>query len=302
MILITSESEIKEQTVATIGFFDGVHLGHRFLLDDLRSEANRRDCKTLVVTFSNHPLLLFKPDCGLKFITTCDEKLQLLEHEGIDYCLLLPFTRELASLKSSDFLALLHRQFGVCSLVVGYDHHFGSDRDSSFDDYVRFGMNQGVDVLRCEAFKVSEVNVSSSKIRAALEKGDIEMTNNLLGYRYRVSGRVVHGHQVGRKIGFPTANLDVDPTKLMPSCGVYSAVVFIDGAKYNAMMNIGYRPTLNNGGISYEVYIDGYQGDLYDRELRLELVRFIRGERKFDSLEGLKTQIEADLQQLRGGE
>lgn len=299
MLILDSESVINEKTVATIGFFDGVHLGHRFLLDDLRSEAAKKGFKSLVVTFSNHPMLFFKPDCGLKFLTSCDEKLRLLESEGIDYCLLLPFTQQLASLKSFDFIALLHRKYGVSGLVVGYDHHFGSDRGATFDDYVRFGVANGVDVVRCEAFKVSEVNVSSSKVRQALQEGDIETANNLLGYRYRVSGRVVHGHQVGRKIGFPTANLEVMDDKLMPARGVYCAEVEVAGTRYRAMMNIGYRPTLNNGGLSYEVYIDNFKGDLYGDELRLEMVSYIRGERKFDSLEALKSQIEADLQVLR---
>lgn len=299
MLILNNENEIKENTIATIGFFDGVHLGHRFLLDDLKREAAKRSCKTLIITFSNHPILLFKPNCGLKFLTSCDEKLLLLEREGIDYCLLLPFTHQLASLKSSDFIELLHRKYGVSGLIVGYDHHFGSDLDSTFDDYVRFGKEFCVDVLRCEAFSVKQVNVSSSKIRQSLQTGDIDTANSLLGYRYKVSGRVVHGHQVGRLIGFPTANLQVASHKLMPASGVYTALTKIHNIEHHALMNIGYRPTLNNGGISYEVYIDGFDGDLYDEELHLEMVKFIRAERKFDSIQALKEQIAADLQTIR---
>lgn len=299
MLILNNENEIKENTIATIGFFDGVHLGHRFLLDDLKREAAKRSCKTLIITFSNHPILLFKPNCGLKFLTSCDEKLLLLEREGIDYCLLLPFTHQLASLKSSDFIELLHRKYGVSGLIVGYDHHFGSDLDSTFDDYVRFGKEFCVDVLRCEAFSVKQVNVSSSKIRQSLQTGDIDTANTLLGYRYKVSGRVVHGHQVGRLIGFPTANLQVASNKLMPASGVYTALTKIHNIEHHALMNIGYRPTLNNGGISYEVYIDGFDGDLYDEELHLEMVKFIRAERKFDSIQALKEQIAADLQTIR---
>lgn len=299
MLILNNENEIKENTIATIGFFDGVHLGHCFLLDDLKREAAKRSCKTLIITFSNHPILLFKPNCGLKFLTSCDEKLLLLEREGIDYCLLLPFTHQLASLKSSDFIELLHRKYGVSGLIVGYDHHFGSDLDSTFDDYVRFGKEFCVDVLRCEAFSVKQVNVSSSKIRQSLQTGDIDTANTLLGYRYKVSGRVVHGHQVGRLIGFPTANLQVASHKLMPASGVYTALTKIHNIEHHALMNIGYRPTLNNGGISYEVYIDGFDGDLYDEELHLEMVKFIRAERKFDSIQALKEQIAADLQTIR---
>ena len=299
MTILNSQSELNAPVVATIGYFDGLHLGHKFLLDDLKREAKTRGLKTMVVTFSNHPMLLFKPDCGLKFLTNCDEKLKLIEESNIDYCLLLPFTRELASLKSSDFIAHLHKQFALNCLLVGYDHKFGSDRDSTFDDYVRYGKASNVDVVRCEAFKVSDINVSSSKIRKAIQTGDISLANSLLGYNYRINGSVVAGHQVGRKIGFPTANLAVDPTKLMPACGVYGVKVFIKDKVYPGMMNIGHRPTLDNGEITNEVYIDTFEGDLYGCELRLEVRKFLRIEQKFDSLEALQQQLFADLQQIR---
>jgi len=300
MKILHSTDVLTEQTIATIGFFDGVHLGHEYLLRDLRSEARCRGLKTLVVTFSNHPRLLFDPNCGLKFLTLTDEKLHLIELSYIDYCLVLPFTLELAHLTSMDFMQKLHDSFGVRTMLVGYDHHFGSDRQSGFGEYVEYGREIGVELVRCDAFSVQDINVSSSKTRKALEDGDIELATTLLGYPYRIHGRVVHGHQVGRTIGFPTANLDIPESKILPKCGVYLVNVSTpDGQQHSGLLNIGHRPTLDNGKLSVEVYIDNYQGNLYDSELQLQLLAFIRSERKFESLEALKTQIQSDLQLLK---
>lgn len=299
MELLSKDKILKERCIATIGYFDGVHQGHDFLLSDLKKEGAKRGLKTLVVTFSNHPRLIFDPDCGLKFITLPDEKIHLLEKSEIDYCLVLPFTMDFARKKSYEFMRELKERFCVDALVVGYDHHFGSDRESQFEDYVRFGKETGVEVLRCEAFRVSDVNVSSSKIREALIKGDIEVANRLLGYEYTIIGEVVHGHEIGRKLGFPTANIKIEPTKLLPANGVYQVKVQINGLNYGGMMNIGSRPTVDNGDISVEVFVDRFNGDLYGKELVIEIVKFIRGEQKFGSLEELKNQLALDLQEIR---
>lgn len=300
MKILHSTDIIEESTIATIGFFDGVHLGHEYLLRDLRSEARCRGLKTLVVTFSNHPRLLFDPQCGLRFLTLTDEKLHLIELSYVDYCLVLPFTFELAKLTSADFMMKLHDSFGVRAILVGYDHHFGSDCESGFCEYVEFGKNVGIELLRCDVFSVKDVNVSSSKARKAIEEGDIELANELLGYQYRIHGKVVHGHQVGRTIGFPTANLDISPLKILPCCGVYQVLATLDdNASYNGLLNIGHRPTIDNGDISVEVYLDNFEGNLYDSLLQLQLVRFIRYEQKFDSLSALKAQLHIDLQLLK---
>jgi len=299
MKILHSTDILQENTIATIGFFDGVHLGHEYLLRDLRSEARCRGLKTLVVTFSNHPRLLFDPDCGLKFLTLTDEKLHLIELSYIDYCLVLPFTHELAHLTSADFMQKLHDSFGVQAILVGYDHHFGSDCQSGFQEYVEFGKNIGVELLRCDVFSVQDVNVSSSKARKAVEVGDIELANTLLGYQYRIHGRVVHGHQVGRTIGFPTANLDIPSSKILPCCGVYQVLATVGDVTYDGLLNIGHRPTLDNGALSVEVYLDNYQGDLYDSQLQLQLVRFIRPEQKFESLAALQAQLQIDLQLIK---
>jgi len=300
MKILHSNDILNESTIATIGFFDGVHLGHEYLLRDLRSEARCRGLKTLVVTFSNHPRLLFDPECGLKFLTLTDEKLHLIELSYIDYCLVLPFTLELAHLTSRDFMQKLHDSFGVKAILVGYDHHFGSDRGSGFGEYAQYGREIGVELMRCDAFSVQDINVSSTKTRKALDEGDIELATTLLGYPYRIHGRVIHGHQVGRTIGFPTANLDIPAEKVLPRCGVYLVrVTTADNISYDGLLNIGHRPTLDNGKISVEVYLDNFQGNLYDSQLQLQLLSFIRSEQKFGSLEALQAQLELDLQLLR---
>ncbi len=300
MKILHSTDILTEPAIATIGFFDGVHLGHEYLLRDLKSEARCRGLKTLVVTFSNHPRLLFNPDCGLKFLTLTDEKLHLIELSYIDYCLVLPFTFELAHLTSRDFMKKLHDSFAVKSILVGYDHHFGSDRESGFDEYVNFGREIGIELLRCGAFSVKEINVSSTRARKALEDGNVELATTLLGYPYRIHGKVVHGHQVGRTIGFPTANLEIPVQKILPKCGAYIVTVATpDGKEYEGLLNIGHRPTLDNGKLSVEVYIDNFEGNLYDSLLQLQLLRFIRPEQKFDSIDLLKEQLQSDLQLLK---
>ena len=300
MKILHSTDILREPTIATIGFFDGVHLGHEYLLRDLRSEAGCRGLKTLVITFSNHPRLLFNPDCGLKFLTLIEEKLHLIGLSYIDYCLVLPFTFELAHLTSQDFMRKLRDSFGVKAMLVGYDHRFGSDMASGFDEYVNYGREIGVELLRCDAFRVEDINVSSTKARKALEVGDIELATTLLGYPYRIHGKVVHGHQVGRTIGFPTANLDIPAEKVLPRCGVYLVKATTeDGLKYDGLLNIGHRPTLDNGKISVEVYLDNFTGNLYDSQLQLQLLSFIRPEQKFDSLDALQSQLELDLQLLK---
>lgn len=297
--LYSLDNRLKERTVVTIGYFDGVHQGHEFLLNDMLKEGKEKNLNTLVVTFSNHPRLLFQPNCGLRFLTLGDEKIRLLEKMGFDYCLVLPFTKEFAHMTSKEFMRILHEKFGMEELIVGYDHHFGSDRNSNFNDYSIFGKEMGVNVVRCNAFRVKDVNVSSSKIRDCLIAGEIEQANLLLGYNYTIIGKVVHGHMVGRTIGFPTANIEVSDEKLLPKNGVYAVNVEVDGRFYRGMMNIGYRPTLGNGGLSVEVYIDRFEGNIYDGMLVAEVTKFIRDERKFNSLKALQNQLSLDLECIR---
>ena len=282
--------------VATIGFFDGVHLGHNYLLEQLKTEAQQRGMQSVVVTFANHPRLFFDPNCALKQLTLSDEKVDLLKQKGVDEVVMLQFDDKLSKLTSREFMQLLVENYGVKVLLMGYDHRFGSDRSTSFDEYIAYGKQLGLDIKRCDGFSESEVMVSSSKVRRALELWDIPLANKFLGYKYFIKGRVVEGQKIGRQIGFPTANLQVDSFKLIPSDGVYVVEVSVRGKEYRGVLNIGTRPTVSGDKRTIEVHIIGYEGvELYGEELELRFLRFLRHEQRFSSLEDLREQIRKDF-------
>ena len=283
--------------VATIGFFDGVHLGHNYLLEQLKSEAQQRGMQSVVVTFDNHPRLFFDSNCGLKQLTLSDEKVALLKQKGVDEVVILQFDEHLSKLSSREFMQLLVEKYGVKVLLMGYDHRFGSDRSTSFDEYVEYGNQLGLEVKRCSGFSASEVMVSSSKVRRALELWDIPLANKLLGYNYFVKGRVVEGQKIGRQIGFPTANLKVNGLKLIPSDGVYVVDVEVEGVEYRGVLNIGSRPTVSGDERTIEVHIIGFIGDLYGKEVELKFLKFLRHEQRFSSLDDLREQIRKDFNQ-----
>lgn len=282
--------------VATIGFFDGVHLGHNYLLEQLKSEASARGMQSMVVTFANHPRLFFDPNCGLKQLTLSNEKEKLLEEKGIDEVLVMQFDEHLSRKTSREFMQMLVEKYNVKVLLMGYDHRFGSDRATSFDEYIEYGKQFGLEVKRCDGFSESEVMVSSSKVRRALELWDIPLANKLLGYKYFLKGRVVAGQKIGRQIGFPTANLDVDSLKLIPSDGVYVVEVVFKENIYRGILNIGSRPTVDGDKRTIEVHIIEYEGeDLYGEELELRFLSFLRHEQRFSSLDDLREQIRKDF-------
>ena len=283
--------------VATIGFFDGVHLGHNYLLEQLKSEAQQRNMQSVVVTFANHPRLFFDPNCGLKQLTLSDEKVTLLKQKGVDEVVMLQFDEHLSKLTSREFMQLLVDKHGVKLLLMGYDHRFGSDRGISFDAYIEYGRQLGLEVKRCDGFCESEVMVSSSKVRRALDLWDIPLANKLLGYKYFLKGGVVEGQKIGRQIGFPTANLEVDPLKLIPSDGVYVVDVEVEGVEYRGVLNIGTRPTVSGDQRTVEVHIIGFTGNLYGKEVELRFLKFLRHEQRFSSLEDLREQIRKDFNQ-----
>ena len=278
--------------VATIGFFDGVHLGHNYLLEQLKSEAQQRGMQSVVVTFDNHPRLFFDPNCGLRQLTLSDEKVTLLKQKGVDEVVMLQFDEHLSKLSSREFMQLLVEKYGVKVLLMGYDHRFGSDRSTSFDEYVEYGRQLGLEIKRCSGFSESDVMVSSSKVRRALELWDIPLANKLLGYKYFVKGRVVEGQKIGRQIGFPTANLKVNGLKLIPSDGVYVVDV-----EYRGVLNIGSRPTVSGDERTIEVHIIGFIGNLYGKEVELKFLKFLRHEQRFSSLDDLREQIRKDFNQ-----
>lgn len=283
--------------VATIGFFDGVHRGHQHLLRQVLEVAHQRHMASLVVTFFQQPRHVVTHETDRFFLlTTTNEKLHLLQQAGIDHCEVMEFTQELALMTAHDFMKLLHDKYGVSALVIGYDHRFGHNRSEGFDDYVRYGKQLGIEVLQATQFPA----VSSTKIRELLLEGDLEAANQILGYRYMLEGQVVNGFHIGHTMGFPTANLQVAPEKLIPADGVYAVMVELDGEQHQGMLNIGTRPTLaNSDERSIEVHIFDFHDNIYDKELRLSLVKRTRGEVRFASKEQLILQLQQDAAEIK---
>ena len=287
--------------VATIGFFDGVHLGHRFLLEQVKEIANREGIHSAIITFTAHPRQTLQSDFCPQLLSTLDEKVQLLEMTDTDSCILLPFTKDLSLLSAKEFMQLLHNTYNVQILVIGYDHRFGHNRMETFEDYIRYGEELGMQIIQANAYTQGKSKISSSSIRCLLYEGDVTTASHYLGYLYRISGIVTEGYKIGRKIGFPTANISIDsPYKLIPAKGVYSVNVQICNQIYKGMLNIGHRPTLNNGtDLSIEVHIFNFSEDIYHQEIQIEFLQFIRPEIKFSSIEELTKQIEKDMQVIQ---
>lgn len=280
--------------VASIGFFDGVHRGHLCLIEQLCQEAQRRDMSSLLVTFDRHPRTIVSPDHVPTLLTTLEEKEHLLRQTGVDEITILPFTKELSLLSARDFMEqVLLRELDVRALVLGYDHAFGHG-GGAFADYVRWGQEFGIDVVR--AHELESLMVSSSKCRKRLEQGDVEAASEMLGRAYTLGGTVVRGFHIGRELGFPTANLKPDEEKLIPAHGAYAVwAVLSNGERRGAMLNIGNRPTIGNGeAVSIEVNIFDYDGDLYGQRLTLEFVSRLREEQRFATREELSAQLAAD--------
>ncbi|MDL2247594.1 bifunctional riboflavin kinase/FAD synthetase [Bacteroides sp. OttesenSCG-928-J23] len=287
--------------VASIGFFDGVHVGHRYLISQVKEAASRLGMASALITFPVHPRLVMNADYTPELLTSYEEKIDLLAATGIDYCIVLPFTPDIARFTARDFMnTILKNQCHVGALVIGHDHRFGHNRTDDFTDYCAYGRELGIEVIRGRACVLHNTTVSSSVIRRLIREGDIALANRYLGYNYRLEGVVTDGHKVGRTLGFPTANLQIRQTfKLLPPDGVYAVHVEVDGKEYAGMLNIGQRPTMDNGtNRSIEVHILQFNSDIYDFPLTLRFVQFIRNELKFASKEALKEQLEADRRRV----
>lgn len=290
------------ELVATIGFFDGVHRGHRFLIDCVIEEAQRSGMSSAVITFDRHPREVLQTDYQPDLLSTLDEKLLLLSKTHVDNTVVLHFDASLAALTAHDFMRdVLQGQLKVRKLIIGYDNRFGHNRSEGFDDYVCYGKELGIEVIRADAFLPDDVRVSSSVIRTCLREGRVEEANRLLGYDYTIESRIVSGYQNGRKMGFPTANLDVTRCQqLLPASGVYAVLVRLkDSVGWKrGMMNIGHRPTFNGTSTSMEVNLFNFSGNLYGQELLVSFISKIRDERKFDSIDALAEQLQHDKVQI----
>ncbi|HEY5592568.1 MAG TPA: bifunctional riboflavin kinase/FAD synthetase [Paludibacter sp.] len=297
-IIYQTELENFLPCVATVGFFDGVHTGHRFLIEELKALAHTQNLESVVITFATHPRKVLNSDFQPDLLTTLSEKLIQLESTGIDICVVLDFTVEMANLSAYEFLKkILLEQFNVHTLLVGHDHRFGHNRADGFPEYKNYGQMLGMEVIQAKRYKTDEdQHISSSEIRTALLKGDIKHANLLLSYEYSIRGKVIDGFKVGRKIGFPTANIEPeDNSKLIPAIGVYAVRVRWNNQVYKGMLNIGHRPTLDNGKkISIEVHIIDFDEDIYQETLEIDFFRKIRDEQKFNSIDELIVQLQKD--------
>ena len=286
---------------ATIGFFDGVHLGHVHLLEELTAVANERGLKSMAITFPEHPRQILQSDYRPRLLSTPQDKMHMLEQTGIDYCFPLHFTTALAAMDAESFMTdFLQKKLGVSTLLVGHDHHFGHDTSLTIDDYRRIGLKIGMDVIPADAYMYEGSPVSSSRIRRELVAGNVMAANAMLGYRYTISGTVIHGLQNGRKMGFPTANLGPYCEFMqIPADGVYSALATVDGETWPAMVNIGFRPTFEGKARTIEAHLLGFDNDIYFHELTLEFVEFLRPEKRFGSPQELAAQLEADRKKVK---
>ena len=285
--------------VASIGFFDGVHRGHLCLIRQLLDEAKSRDMSSMLVTFDRHPRTVVSPGHVPVLLTTLEEKEQLLRQTGVDKIVVLPFTWEMSQLSAREFMEqVLREELNVRVLVLGYDHVFGHG-GGSLNDYMRWGEETGIEVVR--GHELADVMVSSSKCRRMLEQGDVDGVREMLGRSYALSGEVVRGFHVGHELGFPTANMQPDSEKLLPANGAYAVwVALADGSRHGGMLNIGNRPTIGNGeAISVEVNLMDYEGDLYGQRIIVSFEQRLREERRFASRDELMNQLAQDEAQAR---
>lgn len=290
--------EPSEPCVATLGFFDGVHLGHRYLISHVVDHARARGLRSMVITLDRHPRQVLQQDYQPELLTTLDAKLRLLTKTGVDIVAVLHFDEAMAALSARDFMSqVLLSKLSVHSLFIGYDNRFGRGRAESFDNYVEYGREMGIEVMRDEAFELNGIKVSSSVVRAFLREGEIALANRCLGYTYALSGTVVGGHMKGRELGFPTANLDIAGTgQLVPAAGIYATQVRLaDGeTMMPAMTDIGCRPTFGTFGQTIETNIFNFDSDIYGLQMRLYFVQRIRSEKKFDNVTQLVAQLKED--------
>ena len=289
--------------IVTIGTFDGVHQGHRVILTDMVNAAKEIGGETVVITFYPHPRQVLNINSSnLRFITNQDEKIKHLEEIGIDNIIIVNFTKEFSSLPSDVFIRdYVIEKINPARIVIGYDHHFGNNRTGDFSLLQDLALKYNFEVQRIEAHDIENIAVSSTKIRLALQRGDVEHANLLLGYQYSYVGKVISGNKIGRELGYRTANLEIEKEyRLIETAGVYATYVDFEGKVYKSMTYIGKKPTITTADSeNIEVHIFDFDGDIYDKNIKVRFVKRIRDERKFDSLEELKQQIKIDERQIR---
>ncbi len=286
--------------VLTLGAYDGVHRGHLKILEFLKKSAASISGESVILTFDPHPRKVLFPNKSINLLTTIDERIELFRKIGIDRLLVLPFTKEFSQKSSYNFVKdILFQKLRVKQLIVGYDHHFGKDRLGDVKKLREYAANFNIDVNKVDVLNESGINISSTKIREALIEGKIDVANNFLGYDYFLTGKVVDGEKIGRKIGFPTANIQVSTNKLLPKNGVYAVDVKVNNKEYKGMLNIGNRPTIKKGlETSVEVHIFDFDKCIYESDIFVSFIEHIRNEKKFNNINHLTEQLIKDKEYI----
>lgn len=298
---IAAFNSSKKSSTITIGTFDGVHIGHQEIIKNLIKNAHRNKNKSVILTFFPHPRMVLQKGNNLKLLTTLQEKIALLEKTGLDILIVEPFTKDFSRLTALDFVRnILVKQLNLKNLVIGYDHHFGRNREGNFEQLKEYGSVYGFDVEEIPAQDIQNISVSSTKIRKALENGNIVKANSYLGYKFLLTGNVIHGKGLGQQWNYPTINLHIaESYKLIPKSGVYLVKTIVKNKTVFGIMNIGFRPTLNGKYQTIEVHLLDFEADLYGENMRVELMYRLRDEQKFDSVETLFSQIKVDEKKAR---
>lgn len=286
----------KTKTIITIGTFDGVHIGHQSILKKLIDQAEKLNLKSVVLTFFPHPRMVLQQDSEIKLLNTIDEKTSLLQDLGIDNLIIHPFDLDFSRLSAEEFVKdVLVDQLNIQKIIIGHDHRFGRNRTATITDLIAFGEEYNFEVEQISAQEIDEIAISSTKIRKALEEGNVVLANSYLGQEYFITGTVIEGKKIGRTINFPTANIQISENyKLIPEIGAYIVAAEIDSKIVYGMMNIGHNPTVSNGSLSIEAHFFNFEGDIYSKSLKIKFLDRIRDEKKFNSIEELKIQLELD--------
>ncbi|MDH5412560.1 MAG: bifunctional riboflavin kinase/FAD synthetase [Flavobacteriaceae bacterium] len=291
----------EKTSIVTIGTFDGVHIGHKEIIKNLIENAHQKNDKSVILTFFPHPRMVIQKGSNIKLLTTLDEKVALLEKAGLDYLIVQPFNKEFSRLTALEFVRdILVEQLKIKKLVIGYDHHFGRNREGNFEQLKEYGAVYGFTVEEIPVQDIENIAVSSTKIRRALTEGKIEKANSYLGYEFMLTGKIIHGKGLGKKWNYPTINVNIEePYKLIPKPGVYIVKTTISKKNIFGIMNIGNRPTINGKHQTIEVHLLDFDGDLYGETIQVHLTYRLRDEQKFDSVEELFVQIKKDEQNAR---
>lgn len=279
----------------SLGMFDGVHLGHKYIIDELKKVGSENDLETAILTFWPHPRFVFNPNEDLKLLNTIEEKKALMEKYTINNLFVKEFDDEFRNLTGEEFVRqILIEKLNVKYLIIGYDHSFGKNKSGNFELLQKLSAELNFEVEQMEAINIHENNISSTKIRNALLEGNIIEANEMLGYSYSISGTVVHGKKLGRTIGYPTANISTEPIKLLPKKGAYIVEVFVKGKQYKGMLSVGTNPTVNGEKLTVEVYILNFKSDIYDQNITVKFRDFLHEEIKFEGLEKLIERLDED--------